>query len=109
MATAFNIIWIFQPSEVIPISGEPLRFHVASRSRKTVHLVDLEEYDMNGACSCEHFAFTLQPLLESGAKNRNTRCYHIQRARDYLCDKILRQVAQQINETKNYGTKRKAG
>lgn len=44
-----------------------MRFTIASRSRpNATHMVDLDCYSLNGMCSCEHFAFNLQPLLAKG-------------------------------------------
>ncbi len=45
-----------------------LRFTMPSRSRPhEAHMVDLDAYELNGRCSCEHFQFKLEPFLASFA------------------------------------------
>ena len=79
---------------VSPIEGELFRFHVRSRTRGIQHLVDLEEYEWNGACSCEHFTLRFRRQLEDGAAPGNSRrCDHIKRARDYALEELLPLVA----------------
>jgi len=42
------------------------------------YLVDLDEYDGNGWCGCQHFEFRLAPRLEEGERNHfSLRCKHI--------------------------------
>jgi hypothetical protein len=53
---------------VLEIEGEPLRFHVASRSGHDPYLVDLEEYDFNGKCGCQDFEFRREPFLVCDSK-----------------------------------------
>lgn len=82
-----------QPVE--PIAGELLRFHVRSRSNcKQLYLVDLEALRLNGQCGCMHFETRCRPLLRAqrGLSSRGTRCWHIWRARDWLLDKMLREL-----------------
>jgi hypothetical protein len=69
----------------------PLRWFVTSRSRPAVeHLVDLELYDGNGACPCEHFSFALEPMLKRGAPPSDEfRCHHIKEARARLADLLI--------------------
>jgi hypothetical protein len=77
-----------------------LRYHVGSRTRPQVkHLVDLELYGGNGACSCEHFTFKLEPYLKKGARSETggLRCWHINRARERLADDVVRQAAKQLS------------
>jgi hypothetical protein len=79
---------------VLPIVGEPLRFHVVSRSQAGLrHLVDLEEFGGNGQCSCEDFQFRHQPLLERGAfAADHLRCWHIMEARWFLLNKLAEAI-----------------
>lgn len=47
-------------------------------------LVDVEEFEMNGACDCCDFEFNHLPLLVRGAKPSDaTRCWHIKQALKY--------------------------
>lgn len=70
---------------VEPISGELFRFYVKSRSTANWHLVDIEEYNWNGWCSCIDFEMRDQPFLERGAFPTNSlRCWHIRKARIWL-------------------------
>src|SRR5437773_724807 len=80
-------------SVVEPIAGELFRFHVRSRSRPgEAWLVDIEEYDFNGFCSCETFIFRMQPLLERGERGPHLRCYHLNVARMFLLDELLKRI-----------------
>lgn len=83
---------------VEPILGEPLRFRVASRSGRAgvgSYLVDLSELDFNGACGCDAFHFTFRPALDNYGQEcgEETRCWHIKTAREWLLDKLLRDIA----------------
>jgi len=76
------------PALVGPIPGEPMRFHVQSRSRSSIkHLVDLEELGFHGNCSCENFNFEHLPKLRQeqreGKPIKYRRCFHIKRAWEY--------------------------
>ena len=76
--------------EIIPIEGEPWRFYVESESEPEFpRLVDLEEYDGVGWCSCPHFTFRCQPNLERGDRGTELRCKHILAAREYLIDQQI--------------------
>jgi hypothetical protein len=88
---------------VEPIPGEPLRFHVRSRRQGVEpHLVDLEEWRLNGRCNCEHFEFRLQPELARGAKpGPAMRCWHIQLARQWFLDFVLSSVIEERNRITN--------
>lgn len=46
-----------------------------------VHLVDLDEFDGYGECSCEHFQFRLYPRLRLGRKPLVSPCRHLRLAR----------------------------
>lgn len=80
---------------VSPIDGEPLRYRVLSRKDRTrSYLVDLEEFDGNGQCDCEHFTYRMKPLLDRGAlSSPETRCYHIQLARRFFTDQQIKLVS----------------
>jgi len=84
------------PNEPGPVAAlkRPVRFHeeknrwlVPSQSNPTdpPYLVDMDEYDGVGQCSCEDFRYRKQPFLECGAhkvtvmKDRKDvfRCKHI--------------------------------
>ena len=41
-----------------------------------VHLVDMDEYDGYGECSCEYFTFKIGPQLKNGKKPLK-RCRHL--------------------------------
>ena len=77
-----------------------LRYLVDSRSRVGVqHCVELDLYAGNGGCTCEHFTFTLEPMLKAGATFNDEspdpdalRCDHIKASRRKLIDDIIRQV-----------------
>jgi len=86
-----------------------LRYVVDSRSRDGVqHAVELDLYDGNGGCTCEHFTFKLEDYLKKGARPHRAaekvklrrseslrsktdalRCEHIKEARDQLVDDII--------------------
>lgn len=81
---------------VEPIPGEPLRFRVRSRSDPTMtYLVDLEELNFNGQCGCDHFWFQCGKLFrENGCiTNELTRCWHIEQARAWFLEAMVRAVA----------------
>lgn len=75
-----------------------LRYHVKSRSRREVeHVVDLELYGGNGACSCENFTYRCEPHLKKGAQpGDNLRCRHILQARAKLVDDVIRQATESM-------------
>jgi len=57
---------------------EAFRFHVRSKSRKDVwHLVDLEERNGMGECSCEQFQFRCTTALKEGKTDESTVCEHL--------------------------------
>jgi len=99
------------PAGVSPIPCEPLRFHVRSRTRSQVWLVDLEEYGFNGKCDCENFRFVHLPRLredkEKGVKKWR-RCYHIQRAFEFygaLHSRLMAQEYYKRQQPENDGKK----
>jgi hypothetical protein len=83
------------PGGVHPIPGEPLRFHVQSRSDCRVsHLVDLQECGFNGACGCHDFQMRHLPKLKEdrreGRAMRKRRCWHIRQALYYFAELAAR-------------------
>lgn len=68
------------------------------------HLVDIAEFNGNGFCGCEFFAFRQQPLLTRATPAEQGmgkwRCKHIVAARDFALDVALR--------AHRYDNKRKA-
>lgn len=89
------------PPKLRNIPGEMTRFYVESRRKGILpHLVDLQEYNGNGACGCEHFQIRIKPLIERGqtAPHWNPdalRCHHIRVAYRYFTDEILRGLRMQ--------------
>lgn len=68
------------------IEGEPLRFHVGSKSRVEIkHLVDLEELNGRGRCGCEHFSIRLD-------KEKHLTCDHVKAAQIHLAKKVVKKV-----------------
>lgn len=63
---------------------EAQRFLLTSlKNPQNVHLVDLEEYDGFGECSCEYFHFNLGPKLKAGKKPFKV-CRHIRSVRQLI-------------------------
>ena len=86
------------------IPREPLRSYVPSRTHKgQPHLVDLEENNFNGQCSCRHFETRLAPLIREPDWEpcAETRCWHILCAREAFLNRTLKQVAAQANGVKS--------
>jgi hypothetical protein len=88
-------------SEIVRRYDSNLRYFVRSRSRPEVeHLVELDKWDGNGACMCENFRFDRLRRLKAGATPcEHTRCWHIERAREWLVDKLIRQLAAKEKES----------
>jgi hypothetical protein len=53
---------------------------VSLRNPMNVHLVDLEEYDGYGECSCEYFTYMIAPKLKLGKKPFK-QCRHLRSAK----------------------------
>lgn len=94
-----------------------LRFMVPSRSHPgQAHLVQLDSYNCNGSCVCEHFLCRLEPLLKRGMKpdaavamkkvrrregvriEDALRCEHIREARNQLCDQLVKAIHEKEQE-----------
>lgn len=56
---------------------EGFRFIVASKSRRTGHLVDLEENDGHGQCGCENYGFSCYPKFKAGVRGERATCIHL--------------------------------
>ncbi len=75
--------------ETVPIvqsiEGEPMRFWVRSRTvGEEPWLVDLDEYDGSGWCSCPHYTFRCLPELSRRiGKGPNKRCWHLDQAAEF--------------------------
>ena len=74
------------------IPGEPLRFRVDSdRAGISPYLVDLAENDGWGQCDCKHWQCRVAPLVRDGER---ASCKHVQRARSFLLDKLLKAIVE---------------
>ena len=61
---------------------EARRYLVTSLSNpENIQLVDLDEFDGYGECSCEHFTFRLYPRLRLGKRPLAIQCRHLRTAR----------------------------
>lgn len=77
------------------VYDSPLRYKVDSATREDVeHLVEIDAYEGNGRCACEHFTFKLEKLVNvPGFKPSNaTRCHHIMEARDEMLDQMIKLI-----------------
>jgi len=86
-------------TEIEQVAGEWFRLFVRSDTNpRIMHLVDLTEYEWNGACSCQDFQFHKQKHLEEGLRDdRFTltyQCKHMNRARFYFT-KVLGPILQE--------------
>jgi hypothetical protein len=116
----FQDFGIWEPDELLPPC--PTCGGVLERNR---YLVDLGEWEGNGACSCEHFCFRLQPQararLEGLVEGRPTplrikqeilenpfRCSHIMICRRYVLDELIEKIGQQQQKQKHENNQRQA-
>jgi hypothetical protein len=83
---------VINPFDPLMQQGEFLVFTIHSRSRpRNPHRVDLEAFDGNGACDCEHFVFKLAPELKHGAEpSERYECWHIRQAKRKFCCMMIR-------------------
>lgn len=82
---------------VRPLPGDSLVYLVKSRSRKGwEHKVDFTLWSGFGACGCEWFITTVQPLLRLGkyAKAHTVQCHHLFLARYYLMLEVAQAIIQ---------------
>lgn len=102
-----------RPRTIAVPYDEALRYFVPSQSDPDgpPHLVELDAFDGNGMCSCQHFQCRCYPLLRRGIgpkeaveitqiklkPNRQIqdalRCEHILSARSQFLDEVLREIA----------------
>lgn len=80
----------------IRVHDNPLRIWVPSETRRgREYLVQLDAYNNNGECQCEHFYNRCGPELKRGAlPGTLLRCNHIERARDFFIGEMLKLIAQ---------------
>jgi hypothetical protein len=74
-----------------------LRYEVDSHSRPGVtHIVELDMYEGNGGCACEHFTWALEKHLKAGVVpvGDELRCRHIKEAREQFADDMLKTLLQ---------------
>lgn len=80
---------------VTPVRGEVTRYFVDSeRLGQPPYLVDLQSFDGNGECACDHFRIRLESRARAEARKPKNqrwpmRCKHIQWAREWLMDEVL--------------------
>lgn len=80
--------------DVEPIPGEAFRLYVQSSSRRGIKfLVDLDEFDFNGMCSCEDFSLRRVVEVRDGKKSE---CKHIRIAKDWWAEMMMRRIKQQL-------------
>jgi len=78
---------------------EAFRFIVSSRSRLNIgHLVDLEENDGAGQCSCEMFTFQCQPKINRGARGEAVTCRHLRAVHRQFAQWAVQHAVKQRNE-----------
>lgn len=67
----------------------------AFKLERSKHKVDLTPYEANGACACEYFQMTLEPLLRKMRKperlSNRQRCVHIHIVREHALDEVIMQ------------------
>lgn len=94
---------IRKPLEVEPIQDHLLRFHVYSEKEPNNHhpyRVDLAANNKLGKCDCAHFSARIQSRINRGdSVPVSARCKHIESARNYLCDELIRRIAS-MNESR---------
>ena len=65
------------------------------------YLVDLVEYDGNGACTCDDFAFRKAPMLERGfGKLGRIECWHIKQAKRFFAEIAIMSVIESEKQNK---------
>jgi len=85
--------------DVEPIVGEAFRVYVQSSSRRGIKfLVDLDEFDFNGMCSCEDFSLRRVIDVRAGKKSE---CKHIRIAKDWWALMMMRRIKDQLQRQWN--------
>jgi hypothetical protein len=80
---------------VEPVPDELLRYRVRSRSGGPWRFVDLAAFNGNGSCDCPAFRIHGRRRMKERKAlgfDEPTRCWHIQIARDYLIDELIRKM-----------------
>ena len=82
-----------QSASVRSIPGEPLRFHVRSKSNPSeTHMVDLGEFNGQGRCDCIRWETTCWPCIrDTGVLPPAKRCRHIKAARELALNLTIAQ------------------
>lgn len=66
------------------------------------YLVELDAHHNNGQCDCAQFIMRCGPMLdERWASARWHRCKHIQAARDFFCDEVLKRITDERKRIRN--------
>lgn len=82
--------------DVEPIPGEAFRVYVQSSSRREIKfLVDLDEFNFNGMCSCEDFSLR---RVSDAREGKRSECKHIRIAKDWWADMMMRRIKKQLDE-----------
>ncbi|MEY4385999.1 MAG: hypothetical protein RLY20_1282 [Verrucomicrobiota bacterium] len=81
---------------IIPISGEPFRFHCESDSGET-YLLDLED----GRCNCRHYECFIAPRIKMGLlKGQLAMCKHLRMAWLEIGPLLIKNLANERNKRK---------
>lgn len=63
------------------------------------YLVDLQALGYNGQCGCDDFQYRRRPLLRKLPGPRDTtRCVHIRLAREWLLDRLLGRLSDEMKQ-----------
>lgn len=83
--------------KVVPILGEPLRFHVQSESNpRKWYLVELDANKNAGQCNCAQWLMRIGPLLQDDYQHKiKRRCKHLQAAFIYFAESILERISRE--------------
>ena len=72
----------------------PFRIYVQSSSRENMKfLVDLEEYDFHGSCSCEDFSLRRVRDVQLG---KESECKHLPIAKRFWYNFMVRKVSEKM-------------
>jgi len=83
------------------ITESPTRYIFESLNQNGVaHLVDLESNSLQGECSCQHFQYRINPMIQQGVinvKSEKARCKHIRVARQIFYDVVIERYSELIS------------
>lgn len=66
------------------------RLQFLVKGQESTYMVDLEEYNLSGICSCPHFRCKIEPTIKEGEKSKELmRCKHINAVRNFLLDEMI--------------------